>query len=255
MCIRDRYSVQGQRLVAHAHDVAIRGRGGHGQALGQGRRIDGQRVVADDSVRRRQVGEDVRPGMRDAHGLAVHDLLGADDVAAVGGADGLVAQAHAQDRLLAGEGLDDGHRDAGLGRRARAGRHADAVGVERGDLFQGDLVVARHAHVLAQFTEVLDQVVGKRVVVVDHQQHFFLQAGRRAARGGHWGRRASQMGSSRPCWTCSAARSTARALASVSAHSASGLESATMPAAACTYSVPSLMTPVRMAIATSISPP
>ena len=34
-----------------------------------------------------------------------------------------------------------------------------------------------------------------------------------------------------------------------------GLESATIPAAACTYSVPFLITPVRIAMATSISPP
>ena len=56
----------------------------------------------------------------------------------------------------------------------QAGRHADAVGVERGDLIQRDLVVARDAHVLAQFAEVLHQVVGKRIVVVDHQQHVLL---------------------------------------------------------------------------------
>jgi hypothetical protein len=34
-----------------------------------------------------------------------------------------------------------------------------------------DLVVAMHAHVLAQFAEILDEVVGEGVVVVDHQEH------------------------------------------------------------------------------------
>ena len=59
---------------------------------------------------------------------------------------------------------------------------------------------------------------------------------------------------SSPSSTSSEARSSARALASVSRHSSSGTESATTPAAACTYSVPSLTMAVRIAIATSMSP-
>ena len=52
----------------------------------------------------------------------------------------------------------------------------------------------------------------------------------------------------------SAARSRARALCWVSIHSERGSESATMPAAACTCSLRSLTTAVRMAMATSMSP-
>ncbi|MNT61924.1 hypothetical protein D3C72_1995990 [compost metagenome] len=104
----------------------------------------------------------------------MHDLLRAHDVAAEGRADGLVAQADAQDGLLAGICLDQGDRDAGFGGRAGAGRHADLVRVQRGDFFQRDLVVAGHAHIHTQFAKILDQVVGKGIVVVDHQQHFFL---------------------------------------------------------------------------------
>ena len=58
----------------------------------------------------------------------------------------------------------------------------------------------------------------------------------------------------KPSSTSSAARISARALASVSRHSISGTESATTPAAACTYSVWFCTMPVRMAIATSMSP-
>src|SRR3989338_2265574 len=59
---------------------------------------------------------------------------------------------------------------------------------------------------------------------------------------------------SSPASTISAARNTARALFCVSIHSLSGTESATMPAPACTYSVLSLTTAVRSAIARSMSP-
>ena len=69
-----------------------------------------------------------------------------------------------------------------------------------------------------------------------------------------WSRSALMSSSQKPSSTSSAARISARALASVSFHSSSGTESATTPAAACTYSVPSLTMPVRMAIATSMSP-
>src|SRR5690554_1977295 len=59
---------------------------------------------------------------------------------------------------------------------------------------------------------------------------------------------------SSPASAISAARSMARALLCVSCHSASGSESATMPAPACTWMLPSLTTAVRMAMAMSISP-
>ena len=59
---------------------------------------------------------------------------------------------------------------------------------------------------------------------------------------------------SSPSSTSSAARSTARALASVSFHSSSGTESATTPAAACTYRVWPWIRPVRIEMATSMSP-
>ena len=64
---------------------------------------------------------------------------------------------------------------------------------------------------LPELAEVLHQVEGEAVVVVDHQQH-----------------------DQNPSSTSSAARISARALASVSSHSSSGTESATTPAAACT---------------------
>jgi hypothetical protein len=104
-------------------------------------------------------------------GLAVHDLAGADYIAAKGLADGLMAQAHAQNRQLAGEVLDDVNRDAGFGRGARAGRNDDALGVEGFDFGNGEFIVAHDFDLGAQLTKVLHNVVGKRVVVIDHQQH------------------------------------------------------------------------------------
>ena len=58
-----------------------------------------------------------------------------------------------------------------LGRRAGARREHQVVGASAPRCPPRDLVVAEDAHVLAQFAEVLHQVEGERIVVVDHQQH------------------------------------------------------------------------------------
>src|SRR4030095_16694853 len=102
---------------------------------------------------------------------------------------------------------------------------------ERGALAEPDLVVAPHADVRAQLREVLHEVVGEGVVVVDHQdaRHHSCSAMRSA-------------------WTAE------RALLTHSRCSASGSESATMPAPACTKARPSRITTVRIAIAVSMPP-
>jgi hypothetical protein len=61
--------------------------------------------------------------------------------------------------------------DARLGRRTRPGRQHQLPRLQRRDPFQRDLVVAEHPHLGAELTEVLHQVEGEAVVVVDHQQH------------------------------------------------------------------------------------
>ncbi|CAM5196901.1 hypothetical protein CDEN61S_02711 [Castellaniella denitrificans] len=127
-------------------------------------------MVAGDGVGRRQSREDVGAPVRDGRDLAVHEFAGAHDASAVGRADGLVAQADAQDGLPAGEMPDQLDGDAGLGRRARPRRHADAVGVDGLDAGEVDLVVAHDLDPGAEFAEILHQVVGEGVVVVQHQQ-------------------------------------------------------------------------------------
>ena len=63
---------------------------------------------------------------------------------------------------------DDVHGDARLLRRAGAGRKKDGLRLERLDFLDGDRVVAVHDDVLAELAQILDQVIGKRIVVIDH---------------------------------------------------------------------------------------
>ena len=141
--------------------------------------VDHQRVVAVDRELPWQAGKHALLVGADDAGLAVHLRLRADDGRAKRRANGLVAQAHAQDRQLAGKVPDGGHRHARLARRAGAGADAQArelPGLEaRVQLVQRHLVVAQRDHLGAQLAEILHDVEGEAVVVVDHQQlHFGL---------------------------------------------------------------------------------
>jgi len=46
--------------------------------------------------------------------------------------------------------------------------------LHRGDFLQRNGIVAKHTYNLAQLAEILHEVVGERVIVIDHQQHGFF---------------------------------------------------------------------------------
>src|SRR5690348_15078665 len=156
-------------------------------------------MVARRRERVRETGEQAAPVVADARCLTVHRTPCAHDAGAVGGADALMSQAHAEDRDCRPEAPHDVGRDAGLPRRTRSGRDDDVRGPECLDLLVRRGVVASYDGRFPQLAHVAGQVVHERVVVVDQQDH-----GTRAAM--------------RP-----------RALSSVSRYSCSGSESATMP--------------------------
>ena len=67
--------------------------------------------------------------------------------------------------------LDQVEADAGLVRRAGAGRQHDRLGLAREHVVDRDLVVAMHDDVRPQLAQVVDEVEGEAVVVVDQQDH------------------------------------------------------------------------------------
>ncbi len=91
----------------------------------------------------------------------MHHLAGTYHIAAKGLADGLVAQAYAKYRQLAGKVQDgfDGH--ARLARRARPWRYDDALGVEGFDLGDGHFVIANDLYLGTQLAKVLNDVVSE----------------------------------------------------------------------------------------------
>src|SRR5947207_2314922 len=94
--------------------------------------------------------------------------------------------------------------------------------MERLDFLHGDPVIAVHRHFSAQLTEILHEVVGEGVVIIENEDHLRVR-----------GRRFSvSVFRSMPERACaiSMARNSALPLLSVSSYSRSGTESATIPA-------------------------
>jgi hypothetical protein len=98
-------------------------------------------------------------------------FAGVHDAAAEGLADRLVAQANAEDGNPAGKLANRCQGNPGLRRRAGAGRDHQHGRVKASDLGDGDGIVAEHPDVLPQLAEILDEVVGEGVIVIEHQQH------------------------------------------------------------------------------------
>ena len=102
----------------------------------------------------------------------MHDLACSRHHCAEAIANALVPQANAQDGNVRPEVANDLIGDARSIRGARPGGDHDALWLQLLDLRDGYLIIAHHMNLLSQFTEVLEEVVGEAVVVIDKQQHF-----------------------------------------------------------------------------------
>src|SRR3954447_20960913 len=223
---------RGQLAVAHRHQhpAAPRRRL---ERLGQ-LRLDHQRVVAPDGERAGQPLEQAAAVVLDLRRLAVHGHV-AHHPAAVRLGQRLVAEAHAERRdPRLGEAPHRLNGDPGLVRGAGPGRDDDAVPPAPEQIVDRGGVVAHRLDLRPQLAQVLDEVVGEGVVVVDHQD--------------------ARHGQARCVAASSIARTTPRALARDSSYSYSGLASATVPPPACTWATPSRTTTVRMQMQVSRSP-
>src|SRR4051794_30169528 len=114
--------------------------------------------------------------------LAMKYLGSANHVSAKCFTNRLVTQTYAKNRKLPGEAANQIDTNSGVSRRAGPRRNHDALRFAPCDLFHSDFVIAMHFHVAAQLTKILREVVGKRIVVVEQQNHdFFLNRPARCA--------------------------------------------------------------------------
>src|SRR5215467_9081690 len=101
----------------------------------------------------------------------MHQCWGPHDLASVCLGDRLIAQANSEYRHFSCKISYGLHNDAGVGGHSGPGRYHQARGLQFPNALDGDLIVAIHNRFGTQLTQVLNQVIGKRIIVVDDQKH------------------------------------------------------------------------------------
>src|SRR5215472_12087174 len=109
--------------------------------------------------------------MPDGRELAVNRGRRAYHLAAESIADCLMAKADPKDRNAPGCFANKVEANPGFFGRAGAGGENDRVRIGRHDGADRHLVVAVHAHSGAQVAEIVDQIEGEAVVIVDQDDH------------------------------------------------------------------------------------
>src|SRR5689334_1894985 len=130
-----------------------------------------ERVIAGCRHRLRRVLEQRFAIMLDLAGFTVHKLFGPYNISAERRPNRLVSQTNTQNRLLAGKMLDQINADPGHLRRTWAGRDKNMAGLHGLHVQWSDLIVAPDLNLLAELSQILDQVVSKGIVVVENEHH------------------------------------------------------------------------------------
>src|SRR4029079_12950408 len=102
----------------------------------------------------------------------MHDPIGTNDNAAVRFTNRLVPEANTENRNRASPTANQWHADARLRRRARARGDDDRLRRQVADGFNVDGVVPTNLDLGSELAEVLNEVVGEGVVVVENEKHF-----------------------------------------------------------------------------------
>src|SRR5712691_7536356 len=97
-----------------------------------------------------QLLENILAIVTDLTGLAVEKFRSADDFSSKRRANGLMAEAHTENRKFPGKALDQLDGNTCFLRSARTGRDYDALRLPPGNLFNGNLVVAMHFYLATQ---------------------------------------------------------------------------------------------------------
>ena len=197
------------------HDFTFGSLSGDFQTVGKALTAHKQAMVAGCFKGGRKPLEEILRVVKDGGGLAVHQASCANHFTAIDITHALVTEADSENRYLPSKVTDHVTADSSLFRRAGARRDADALWCHCLDLGESDLVVSLHEGIGSQLAEILDEVVGERIVIIDDEDHDRKVVLSVAA-------------------ASSIARMTPMALFTVSSYSEAALESATTPAPACT---------------------
>ena len=157
------------RIVTHRHDHAV-----EVGIDGQPRRnvATHQRVVAGHRQRVAQTGKHRLSVMFNTRSLTVEDFAGLADVAAVGFDNRLVSEADTDNRQFAAHAGQQLRHAARFARRPRPWREHQYRVFHRADALNQRLRrdgVAVNHHVMAVRTQLVCQVIGKRIDIIEQQ--------------------------------------------------------------------------------------
>src|SRR6185369_2950072 len=157
--------------VPQSHYQPVRRRSRHLEYIGQAFLFDDEGVIACRLKSVRQATKDCHGVVTDLGCLAVHKSLGANYTPAECFANRLVPKTNAKYRNLFGKCANNRDTYARVRGHAGPGRNHDPLGFQFADLIHRDRVVAIDLRISAKLAQILDQVVGKGIVIVDDQDH------------------------------------------------------------------------------------
>lgn len=167
--------------VAQSHDRPVFKPRRHLKAVGDGVPVNHQRVVACCLKRRGKARKDTFARVVHHAHLAVHDFGMTHHRAAKCLPQCLMSQTDPHERgFCLGGGEGQRKANPGLIGIAGSGGQQDASRVHAHGLLNGDRIIAHHVHVDVKFAQIMNEIVGKAVVVIDEQQHggfFSVRAG------------------------------------------------------------------------------
>src|SRR5438132_4066577 len=106
-------------------------------------------------------------------GLAVHEMRRANHVPPESGSEGLVAEADPENRQFSRKMPKKLNADTSFLRGTGAGRNDDALRPHGLNFSYRDLIIPSNRDFCAKFAKILHQVVGKRVVIIQHKDHMY----------------------------------------------------------------------------------
>src|SRR3984893_12512505 len=162
------HAMRGKPLVRKPHDKAI-GLRRHRQDIRHGVAVHDKRMVAGRPERAIEAAKNRFALVFNRCQLAMHGFWRADDLAAKGLADRLMAETNPKNWNGGSRGLDEFEADPGIARSARAGRQHDRVWRRAHNVSHAHLVVATHRDVRAERAQAMHQVPGETVVIVDQR--------------------------------------------------------------------------------------
>ena len=101
----------------------------------------------------------------------MHENGCAHNFATINLADGLVTEANTEKREFSLVSLNQFKADPGLIGRAGAGREHDGFCLRIEDLVDRNLVVPVHLASGAELAEIVNQIIGEAVVIIDKYEH------------------------------------------------------------------------------------